>query len=90
MEIAADMREGLLASAVDAGLQVMGQLMEAEVTAGAGRGASTTWTGSRPDTAPSPGRWPWVGAGCRCVVRASAIDGIGGDASGGLRAVQRH
>ncbi|HZJ04922.1 MAG TPA: transposase, partial [Nocardioidaceae bacterium] len=32
-EIAADMREGLLALAVGAGLQVMGQLMEADVTA---------------------------------------------------------
>ena len=32
-EIAADMREGLLALAVGAGLQVMGQLMEADVSA---------------------------------------------------------
>lgn len=32
-EIAADMREGLLALAVGAGLQVMQQLMEADVTA---------------------------------------------------------
>ncbi|MGV1010798.1 MAG: IS256 family transposase, partial [Dermatophilaceae bacterium] len=32
-EIAADMREGLLALAVGAGLQVMAQLMEADVTA---------------------------------------------------------
>jgi putative transposase len=32
-EIAADIREGLLALAVGAGLQVMGQLMEADVTA---------------------------------------------------------
>ena len=32
-EIAADMREGLLALAVGAGLQVMGQLMQADVTA---------------------------------------------------------
>ncbi len=32
-QIAADMREGLLALAVGAGLQVMGQLMEADVTA---------------------------------------------------------
>ena len=31
--IAADMREGLLALAVGAGLQVMAQLMEADVTA---------------------------------------------------------
>ncbi len=35
-EIAADMREGLLALAVGAGLQVMGQLMEADVTAACG------------------------------------------------------
>jgi putative transposase len=35
-EIAADMREGLLALAVGAGLQVMAQLMEAEVTVACG------------------------------------------------------
>jgi len=35
-QIAADMREGLLALAVGAGLQVMGQLMEADVTAACG------------------------------------------------------
>ena len=35
-EIAADMREGLLALAVGAGLQVMAQLMEADVTAACG------------------------------------------------------
>jgi putative transposase len=35
-EIAADLREGLLALAVGAGLQVMGQLMEADVTATCG------------------------------------------------------
>lgn len=35
-EIAADMREGLLALAVGAGLQVMQQLMETDVTAACG------------------------------------------------------
>ena len=35
-EIAADMREGLLALAVGAGLQVMQQLMEADVAAACG------------------------------------------------------
>ena len=35
-EIAADMREGLLALAVGAGLQVMAQLMEADVIAACG------------------------------------------------------
>ena len=35
-EIAADMREGLLALAVGAGLQVMGQLMESDVAAACG------------------------------------------------------
>jgi putative transposase len=35
-EIAADMQEGLLALAVGAGLQVMQQLMEADVTAACG------------------------------------------------------
>jgi len=37
-EIAADMQEGLLALAVGAGLQVMQQLMEADVTAACGPG----------------------------------------------------
>ena len=36
VEIAADLREGLLALAVGAGLQVMQQLMEADVTAACG------------------------------------------------------
>jgi putative transposase len=35
-EIAADLREGLLALAVGAGLQVMAQLMEADVAAACG------------------------------------------------------
>ena len=35
-EIAADLREGLLALAVGAGLQVMQELMEADVTAACG------------------------------------------------------
>lgn len=59
-EIAADMREGLLALAVGAGLQVMAQLMEADVSA-----ASTIRTGPRADMAPRPGRSPWVVAGSR-------------------------
>lgn len=55
-EIAADMREGLLALAVGAGLQVMAQLMEADVGPCADREASTTRTAERPGMAPSRGR----------------------------------
>jgi hypothetical protein len=46
-EIAEDMREGLLALAVGAGLQVMSTLMDADVTRSAGRVAGTTGSGSR-------------------------------------------
>jgi len=55
-EIAADTREGLLALAVGAGLQVMEQPMEAEVSGLCGRAASMTRSGPRPGTAPRPGR----------------------------------
>ena len=48
-EIAADMREGLLALAVGAGLQVMAQLMEADVTAACGpQGEAQAGPGSDP------------------------------------------
>jgi hypothetical protein len=61
-EIAADMQEGLLALAVGAGLQVMQQLMEADVTAACGprgrhdRDRTATRHGTGPDQpAPGPG-----------------------------------
>ena len=48
-EIAADMQEGLLALAVGAGLQVMQQLMEADVTAACGpRGRAVDGSGELP------------------------------------------
>ena len=48
-EIAADMGEGLLALAVGAGLQVMGQLMDAEVAAVCGlRGRHDTDRAANP------------------------------------------
>ena len=81
-EITADMREGLLALAVGAGLQVMTQLMEADVPRSAARRAGTTRTGLRSGMAPRPGRSRWVGAGCRCAargpVRSMAPGGGGG------------
>ncbi len=53
-EVAADMREGLLALAVGTGLQVMTALMAADVTALAGpKGKRTTVSGSRSGTATS-------------------------------------
>ena len=64
-EIAADMREGLLALAVGAGLQVMAELMEADVTAACGPVASTTLAAPRSGTAPSAARSPSAVAGCR-------------------------
>jgi len=64
-EIAGDMREGLLALAVGAGLQVMTAIMESDVTAACGRRAATTRSGPRPGTGTVRGRWPWAGAGCR-------------------------
>ena len=64
-EIAADMREGLLALAVGAGLQVMGQLMEADVAAVCGpRGKhDPDRTANRHGTGRA--RSPWVAAGSR-------------------------
>ena len=55
-EIAEDMREGLLALAVGAGLQMMASLMEAEVAAVCGPAAETTRSGRLCATALSEGR----------------------------------
>ena len=55
-EIAENMGEGLLALAVGAGLQVMAALMEADVTALAGRRASIMRRARRCGTAVSAGR----------------------------------
>ncbi len=64
-EIAADMREGLLALAVGAGLQMMGQLMEADVTAVCGsRGKhNPDRAATRHGTAPNVARSPSVAGG---------------------------
>jgi hypothetical protein len=61
-EIAADMRKGLLALAVGAGLQVMQSLMEEDV-------AACCWV--HPTALPRPG-WPVNAAGSepQCVLRA--------------------
>jgi putative transposase len=55
-EIAESAKEGLLALAVGAGLQVLGTLMEESVAALAGRRASTTPTGPRCGMATSRAR----------------------------------
>src|SRR3954453_16729341 len=71
-EIAADMREGLLALAVGAGLQVMQQLMQADVTSVCGLKASRTRTEGRPGTALKGGRFRWPADGSRYADRESA------------------
>jgi putative transposase len=55
-EIAHSAKEGLLALAVGAGLQVLGTMMEESVTALAGPRAATTPTGPRSATATSRAR----------------------------------
>ncbi len=55
-EVAADMREGLLALAVGAGLQVMTALMDADVTALAGPRGKHNSERVAAGTAPSAGR----------------------------------
>jgi len=68
-EIAEDMREGLLALAVGAGLQVMASLMEADVAAACGPAANTTLGGPRCGTGVSAGRSPWAGVGSASIGR---------------------
>lgn len=53
---AAQMREGLLAASVTIGLDVMGELMDTEVTDLAGPKGNTIPTGPRTGTAPSAAR----------------------------------
>ena len=55
-EIAADMREGLLALAVGAGLQVMTVMMDADVMRAPARRASTIPNGSPSGTVTTAGR----------------------------------
>ena len=55
-EIAADLREGLLALAVGAGLQVMHQLMETDVTAACGAKGKHNPVRPRAGTVPRPVR----------------------------------
>ncbi len=78
-EIAADMREGLLALAVGAGLQVMQQLMEADVTAACGpRGQARPGADGEPARHRGRVRSPWVAGGCRSArPRVRAADGSG-------------
>ena len=73
------MREGLLALAVGAGLQVMAAMMEADVTAAVpARRAGTTRTGPRPGTATSAGLGdPGRAAGPGPRPRVRAVDGSG-------------
>lgn len=56
-------REGLASTAV--GLEVMADMMEAEVTYLAGVKAATTFPGPTPVTALSTARSPLVAGGCR-------------------------
>ena len=72
-ELTGAMREGLLALAVGAGLQVMQALMDESVTALAGpRGRHDPGrAGLRCVTAPRRARWCWVAVRCRCVDRGS-------------------
>ena len=79
-EFAGEMREGLLALAVGAGLQVMAAFMEADVTAVAGPKGATTRRARRcatatarvgdPGWAPGPGE-PAAGARGRRLRRAA-------------------
>jgi putative transposase len=56
-ELAGELREGLLALAVGAGLQVMAAIMDEDVTAVCGpKGLATTRIGPRPGTATGPAR----------------------------------
>jgi len=55
-ELTGQVQEGLLSLAVATGLQVMGQLMEADVVAAAGPRAGRTRNGPRSGTAPGRGR----------------------------------
>jgi putative transposase len=55
-ELAGELREGLLALAVEAGMQVLAALMEDDVTAVCGRRGGTIRSGRRPDTATSEAR----------------------------------
>ncbi len=67
-KIAESAKEGLLALAVGAGLQVMQAMMDEsvlEVCGPSGRRASTTRTGSATGTVPRPARSPWAGGGCQ-------------------------
>ena len=90
-EIAADMGEGLLALAVGAGLQVMGQLMDAEVAAVCGlRGKHDT---DRAATRHGTERGSVTLGGRRVPVTrpgVRALDGTGEVPVARLRAVQLH
>jgi hypothetical protein len=76
-EIASSMKEGLLALAASAGMQVMTAMMEESVTGCAARAASTIpnvpqYNGSE------AGRWCWAAARSRCAGRGSRAVRWGG------------
>jgi putative transposase len=64
-EIAADMREGLLGLAVGTGLQVMQELMEADVTAVCGPKGKHVPERTATRHGTSAARSPWVAGGSR-------------------------
>jgi hypothetical protein len=64
---AAHMTQGLLAASTAVGLEVMGELMDVEVTELAAPRASTTRPAPRCGMAPSRARSPWAGGGLGCA-----------------------
>ena len=74
---ATQMRHGLLAASVAIGLDVMGELVDAEVTEIAGPKGRHDPTAARTGTAPRTARSPWAGGASRCAgprVRTVADD----------------
>lgn len=71
-EIVADMREGLLALAVGAGLQVMQQLMEADVTAVCGPKGKHDPDRTATRHGHEAGSVAWADVGCRSPGPGSA------------------
>ena len=64
-DVAVAAREGLLAMSVAVGLRVVGELLDAEITAAAGPKHAKQPSGSRAGMAARQGRWCWAGGGCR-------------------------
>jgi hypothetical protein len=72
VRFAEHLREGLLAASVAVGLEVMGELMDAEVTDLAGPRASTTPLGPPSATAARMAASPSAAGGCRSAGPGSA------------------